>query len=77
MALALPHFKNTFFLEFDASRRGIGVFLMKEGRPLAFTNKQLSECHLRQSIYEHEMLAILRVMDLRHLISWGNTSKLI
>jgi hypothetical protein len=37
---------------------------MQEGRPLAFTNKQLSERNLGKSIYEKEMLAILHVVDL-------------
>jgi hypothetical protein len=39
---------------------------MQDGRPLAFTNKQLSERHLGQSTYEKEMLAILHVVDLWH-----------
>jgi hypothetical protein len=37
---------------------------MLDGKPLAFTNKQLLERHLGQSIYENEMLYILHVMDL-------------
>jgi hypothetical protein len=38
--------------------------LMQEGRPLAFTSKQLSERNLGKSIYEKEMLDILHVVDL-------------
>jgi hypothetical protein len=37
---------------------------MQDGRPLAFTSKQLLERHLGQSIYEKEMLAILHAVDL-------------
>jgi hypothetical protein len=64
--LALLDFTKTFVLECDASGKGIGDVLMQEGRPLAFTRKQLSERNLGKSIHEKEMLDILHVVDLWH-----------
>ena len=39
---------------------------MQEGRPLAFTSKQLSERNLGKPIHEKEMLAIMHDIDLWH-----------
>jgi hypothetical protein len=64
LVLTLADFTKTFVLKCDTSGKGFSAVLMQEGRPLAFTSKQLSERNLGKPIYEKEMLAILHVVEL-------------
>ncbi|GMJ09298.1 hypothetical protein HRI_004599000 [Hibiscus trionum] len=57
--LALPDFTKTFYLETDASSRGVGVVLSQDGRLVAFLSKALGPKHSDLSIYEREYIAIL------------------
>jgi hypothetical protein len=42
LVLDFPNFTNIFVLECEASRKGTGVVLMQQGKPLDFTSKPWS-----------------------------------
>ena len=43
LVLALPDFEQTFQIEIDAARYGIGVVLQQNRRPIAVISKKLGE----------------------------------
>ena len=73
--LATIDFTKTFIMEFNASRIGIGVVLMQEGRPLSFNIYQIKGNNLHNSIYEKEMFSILHEIKQWHPYLIVDTSR--
>ena len=63
LVLATPDLKKTFIMECDASRNGIVVVLMEEGRPIKFESCPIQEKYLQTPIYDKEILEILHALN--------------
>ena len=71
--LALPDFTKQFMVETYACEKGIGAVLMQGGRPIAYISQALGPKHLGWSVYDKELLVMLKVVDKwRHYLE-GNS----
>nr|GEV27144.1 transposon Ty3-G Gag-Pol polyprotein [Tanacetum cinerariifolium] len=60
--LGLPDWSKSFTVECDASGVGIGAILTQQGHPIAYYSAPLKGAMLAWSIYEKEMLAIVKAV---------------
>ena len=60
--LVMPNFQETFTIEADASRDGIGAVLSQQGKPIAFMSHTLGVTKKTWSTYAKEMLAIVEAI---------------
>lgn len=62
--LTLPNLSQPFEIKYDASGRGVEVFLMQSCKPIAYFSKALSDRNLNKSAYEKEVMAL--VLAIQH-----------
>ncbi|WVZ04041.1 hypothetical protein V8G54_024847 [Vigna mungo] len=67
--LAIPNYKETFVLETNASRSGIGVDLSQAQHPIAYFSKKISLRMQKKFVYIREFYAITEALaNFRHYL---------
>ena len=60
---SIPPNIRPFTIESDACGNGLGVVLLQDEHPIAFTSKSIFDKNLAASTYEKEMMAILHAVQ--------------
>lgn len=60
----LPDFQQPFTVETDATTRGLGAVPQQNGHPIAFISKTFGRRAQSLSVYEKELLAMIRTQKL-------------
>ena len=64
MILAYYDPNKEMILQIDASIKGLGSFLMQQGKPVYFTSKTLTETQKRYVLIELESLVVVWAMEI-------------
>ena len=63
--------EKEFIVQCDTSGKGLGAALMREGRPLGYARRALTDAETRYATIEKEMLAIVFALEKWHQYAFG------
>ncbi|KAA0065401.1 reverse transcriptase [Cucumis melo var. makuwa] len=64
------YFENTFEIECDARKIGIGAVLMQEQKPIMYFSEKLNGATLNYPTYDKELYALVRALQTWHHYLW-------
>ena len=60
-------------LQCDTSQKGLGAYIMQEGKPIAFASKSLMDTEMKYANIERELLAIMFGCEKFHMYVYGRS----